>query len=90
MAIVRITRPTREQYMAVNARVSIETRHPVGLLAHAAGEVDGGWQIVDIWEAEEYAAQFERDVLGPAVEDVTGAERRAPVISYELEQLVLP
>jgi len=58
MAIIRITQPpgvTPEMYDAVNARMGMPEKTPEGLIMHSAGDVDGTWQIVDVWESEEHA-----------------------------------
>jgi hypothetical protein len=31
---------------------------PQGLISHAAGPMEGGWRVIDIWESEELARQF--------------------------------
>lgn len=75
MAIVRITQPPmldKKTYDAVNAAVGVDENPPDGLLMHVAGEVDGKFQIVDVWESEEHARRFDDDRLGPAIREVTG------------------
>ena len=76
MAYMRIVRPQAavdiETYDAINGELEVETRHPVGLIMHAAGEMDGAWQIVEVWESEEYARRFDAERLEPAIEAVTG------------------
>ena len=41
-------------------------------MLHAAGEVDGSWQIVEVWYSQEYAQRFDLDRLVPAIAAVTG------------------
>ncbi|GGU42971.1 hypothetical protein [Streptomyces violascens] len=41
----------------------------VGLLSHAAGPVDGGWRITDVWESAESFEAFGK-VLGPIIADL--------------------
>lgn len=95
MAYLRILRPptvTVQIYDAVTAELDIASDHPLGLISHAAGEVQGSWQIVEIWESEEYAQRFDVERLVPAIEAVTGSPPPgdAPTIGYELHQLVTP
>ncbi|MGO9487516.1 MAG: hypothetical protein ACLQBB_00630 [Solirubrobacteraceae bacterium] len=95
MAFIRIVRPqavSAEIYDAVTAELDIASRHPVGLISHAAGEVDGSWQIVEIWESEGYAQRFDRERMVPAIEAVTGSPPPgdAPTVGYTLHQLVTP
>jgi hypothetical protein len=57
---------TRESYEQVVSRLTGGKTHlespadwPVeGLLAHAAGEADGGFRVVDVWESEEAVGRF--------------------------------
>jgi len=95
MAIIRIVRPpmvTAETYDAVNAKMGIEHAPPEGLIMHTAGEVDGQWQIVDVWESEEHAQRFGEDRLGPAIEEVMGGAPPGPppTTVYELHNVVRP
>ncbi len=40
-----------------------------GLLIHIAGEAEGGFRVVDVWESEDAARQF-GDKLGPILQEV--------------------
>ena len=67
MAVIRITQPpgvTREMYDGVNAKMGVEENPPEGLIMHSAGNVNGTWQIVDVWESEEHARRFDTERLG--------------------------
>jgi hypothetical protein len=96
MAILRIVQPpmvTKETYDAVNAHVSVHATPPEGLIMHSAGEVDGTWQIVDVWESEEHAQRFDSERLAPAIEAVVGATPPAGpprTTAYELHNLMIP
>jgi len=95
MAFVRIIRPpnvTSREYEAVNAQVGLEDKQPPGLLLHCAGEVDGAWQIIDVWESEEQARTFDEEQLAPAIEAVMGMRPPGPPPSteYRLHTLVRP
>jgi hypothetical protein len=95
MAIVRITRPpmvTAEIYDAVNAKAGVDENPPEGLLVHTAGDVDGQWQIVDVWESEEAADRFGNERLMPAVESVMGGTPPGPppTTIYEAHKVVMP
>src|ERR1700736_2542216 len=75
MAIIRIIRPpmvTAEVYDGVNAKAGVNENPPEGLLMHTAGEVDGQWQIVDVWESEEHADRFGSERLSAGGESVPG------------------
>ena len=93
MAIIRITRPpmlTAEVYEAVNARAGVNENPPEGLLIHTAGEVDGQWQIVDVWESEQHAQRFTSERLAPAIESVMGMAPPGPppTTVYELHRVI--
>jgi hypothetical protein len=102
MPIIRINTPpmlTSDIYDAVNAKAGVDEKPPEGLLMHCAGEVDGTFQIVDVWESEEHAQRFDSERLGPAIEEVVFAanpEQAPPpgampsTIRYELHNLILP
>jgi hypothetical protein len=99
VAILRINRPpmlTREVYDAVNAKAGVDTQPPDGLLVHAAGEVDGAFQIVDVWESEEHASRFDTERLTPAIMEVIagagpqGSEQAPEPTVYELYKLIVP
>jgi hypothetical protein len=90
---------TSEMYDAVNAKIGVDTDPPAGMLMHCAGEVDGVFQIIDVWESEEHAERFDTERLGPAISEVAGAPNlgQAPVPGtapsptlYELHSLILP
>jgi len=102
MAIARISRPpmlSSDVYDAVNAKAEVDSDPPAGLLMHCAGEVDGVFQIIDIWESAEHAQRFDSERLGPAINEVVFAANpeQAPgpgatpnTSVYELHQLILP
>jgi hypothetical protein len=95
MAIVRIVRPpmvTAEIYDAVNANAGVDDNPPDGLLAHTAGEVDGQWQIVDVWESEERAQRFGDERLAPAIREVLGGDPPGPppTTIYEAHRVIMP
>ena len=77
MAIIRIARPpmvTAEIYDAVNEKLGVEEggNLPDGLIAHAAGDAGGQWEIVEVWESREQAERFDAERLVPAIEAVMG------------------
>jgi hypothetical protein len=90
---IRISRSKtidRETYRKVSSAIDLEHSHPLGLLMHAAGEVDGRWQIVNVWESEEWAARFDRECLEPMVREITGGKLEREIVSYEVAHLITP
>lgn len=68
---------TQERYEAAISKVAggktrLETTAdwPVaGLLVHAAGQGQGGFRVVDVWESEEAAGKF-GEILVPILQEV--------------------
>ncbi|WP_405651652.1 hypothetical protein [Streptomyces sp. RK9] len=50
-----------------------------GLIAHAAGPVDGGWRVVDVWESEEAFESFGK-ILQPILADLGHADGEPQII----------
>jgi len=93
MAIIRIVRPpmvNAEIYDRVNEAAGTDQQLPEGLIMHTAGEVDGQWQIVDVWESEEHAERFDKARLEPAIAQVMGSAPPGPppTTVYELHRVV--
>jgi hypothetical protein len=95
MPIVRVIRPpmvTAESYEEVNRVMGVDSDVPEGLIAHAGGEVDGQWEIVEIWESAEQAERFDSERLTPAIEAVMGAAPPGPpqMSIYDAHRVILP
>jgi hypothetical protein len=95
MAYVRIFQPPNvnaEIYDRVNAEAGVENDPPAGLLFHCAGEVDGAWQILDVWESQADAERFDSERLGSAIEKVIGMRPPGPPPGqrYELHKVIKP
>lgn len=67
---------------------------PDGLILHAAGEENGKWRSVDVWESESAYNRFRDARLMPAVREAMGEEAVAasppPQESFEIKHLVKP
>jgi hypothetical protein len=65
---------------------------PEGLIAHAAGEEDGHWRSVSIWESQEAQERFRDERLLPAVAQALGEEvvqaGPPPTDSFEAKHVV--
>ncbi len=66
---------------------------PDGLILRAAGEVDGRWKAVSIWESKEAFERFSEERVLPAVRQVLSEEMAAgppPTEWFEVKHLVGP
>jgi len=63
---------------AVNEKAGVDENPPEGLLIHTAGEVDGQWQIVDVWSPSQAAERFGPERLAPAIDSVMGGAPPGP------------
>jgi hypothetical protein len=94
VAILRIARRTQGSaalYDALTAELNLDEDPPEGLIMHTAGEVDGAWQVIDVWLTEAHATRFDRERREPALrkllgDDVPPMEMRY----YHLHSLLLP
>ena len=78
MAIGTITRLSEgmgaEQYDAVQAQLDTENNPVEGLIFHSAGELEGRFQIFNVWESREDFDRFETERIRPALVAVMGEE----------------
>jgi hypothetical protein len=65
-----------------------------GLIAHAAGEVDGKWQSISIWESREAWNRFREERLMPVVTEILGEAVATagppPEEWFEVKHLIAP
>jgi hypothetical protein len=88
------TEMTWSDYEQVTQALNVDADPPSGLIVHAAGEVDGKWRSVDVWESEADYNRFREERLMPAVIRAMGEEAVAagppPQESFEVRHLVNP
>jgi hypothetical protein len=79
MAIGVIWYPPIDQqtYDAVRERV-FQKSLDKGLRVHAAGEGEGSWRIIEIWDSRDGLESFMREDLHPAVDEVSGGQAPPP------------
>jgi hypothetical protein len=58
---------TQEQFDSMDRAVGEDP--PDGLIFHASGPVDGGWQVLDFWETREQFDRFIAERVAPAMAD---------------------
>jgi hypothetical protein len=95
MAFMRIVYPRivtdAFMYNEFADEIQLATKHPEGLIMHAAGEFDGKWRVVEVWYSEEYAIQFDAERLQPAFKALTGKRASHLDAEYtELHNLITP
>jgi hypothetical protein len=61
---------TKEQYDATVEAVHPPGGLPAGQTHHFAGPVEGGWQVVAIWDSQESLDRFMGEALMPALEEL--------------------
>lgn len=88
------TEMTWSDYERVVQGLNVDADPPAGLIVHAAGEADGKWRSVDVWESEADYNRFREERLMPAVMQTLGEEAVAggppPQESFEIKHLVNP
>ncbi len=71
----------------INQRIGNQA--PAGGLYHAEGPLDGGgWWGIDVWDSEESAQRFYREVLEPIVQElgVSAPQPRKLSVQWESSQ----
>jgi enterochelin esterase-like enzyme len=71
--------------------VALGDIHPDGLILRAAGEVDGRWKAVSIWESREAYDVFVQQHIIPAIRETFGEDALAsgppPTEWFEIKQM---
>jgi len=85
---------TWADYERISEALDVDEHPPEGLILHAAGEEDGHWRSVDVWESEAAFERFRNERLMPAVVEIMGdaavAAGPPPTESFEAKHLVKP
>ena len=81
-------------YERVSHAVGGDENAPEGLILHAAGEENGRWRSVSVWESEAAYERFRDERLMPAVRQAMGDEvvdaGPPPQESFEAKHIVKP
>jgi hypothetical protein len=81
-------------YERVAQAVGGDENPPEGLIVHAAGEENGKWRSVDVWESQAAYERFRDARLLPAVCQALGDEMAnagpPPQESFEVKHIVKP
>jgi hypothetical protein len=93
MAIGTITRFSEglgaQQYDAVAEKMGLANEPPQGLIFHSAGELEGRFQVFNVWESREHFDRFTRERLRPAQVAVMGEERVAAMPDAEIIEIAI-
>jgi hypothetical protein len=66
--VMMIDNPNGRQ--AIYEKIAAGLTLPIGGRVHVAGpRPGGGWRVIEVWETEEEAQRFLREVFGPALRD---------------------
>jgi hypothetical protein len=65
---VEIPGMTAEQYAGMIGHVGETLRAAPGFITHAAGPMEGGWRVMELWDSHEACEAFARQVIQPAAE----------------------
>jgi len=98
MAIGTLTRFSpglgAEQYDAVTDKMGLDNEPPEGLIFHSAGELEGRFQVFNVWESREHFDRFVRDRLRPAQVAVLGEDRVAAmppeIVEVAIHRYLIP
>ncbi|MEK6250692.1 MAG: hypothetical protein AABM43_01905 [Actinomycetota bacterium] len=93
MAVGTITRFPEgvggDQYDAVREKMGLQNEPPEGLIFHSAGELEGRFQVFNVWETPEHFERFVTDRLRPAQVAVMGEERLAALPDAEIVEVAI-
>jgi hypothetical protein len=56
---------TQEAYEELHAVLDVHTREASGFVLHAAGPIDGGWQVTELWESQQDREAFFEKYVTP-------------------------
>jgi hypothetical protein len=97
MAWVLIQTPlqaTWADYERVTEAMDVDNDPPEGLIMHAAGEQNGRWRSVEIWESQAAFERFRDERLMPVVREVLSEEMvdagPPPQESFETKNIIKP
>jgi hypothetical protein len=72
-----------QQYDAVIEKVGMADKPVEGMIFHSAGELEGSFQVFNVWEARENYERFKADRLRPAMVAIMGEDAVAALPGVE-------
>jgi len=92
--IQKATQTGWADYERVSQAVGADENPPEGLIVHAAGEANGKWLSVDIWESQAAFERFRDERLMPAARQALGDAvidaGPPPQESFEVKHIIKP
>lgn len=84
-----------EQYDGVMEKVGMASEPVEGLIFHSAGELEGRFQVFNVWENRESFDRFTAERLRPAMVEIMGEERLsslpdAEVVHIDVHNYLIP
>ena len=81
-----------KMYDTMNERILAGGYFPAGLVLHAAGGVDGGWRIIELWESMEAFESARAERLDRAAQEAIDALGEVPsgarISTFEVHNLL--
>jgi heme-degrading monooxygenase HmoA len=78
----------KDQYEAAVAKVHPPDGLPEGQTIHAAGQADGEWVVVAIWDSKDSWERFRDETLMPGLQETEGAFEAPPEMTgFEVHNL---
>lgn len=83
-----------DDYERVSQAAGVDENPPEGLILHAAGEENGRWRSVSVWESQAAYERFRDQRIMPAVKQEIGEDAMTtgppPQESFEVKHMVKP
>ncbi len=83
-----------KMYDGVQAEMDLANNPPEGLIFHWAGEVDGKWTVIDVWDTRDAYDRFREERLFPAIQSVSGMDPaggpQPTITEFEVHNYVKP
>ncbi len=84
-----------QQYDAVIEKVGMAEKPVEGMIFHSAGELEGSFQVFNVWETRENYDRFKADRLRPAMvatmgEDAVAALPVGETVYVEVHNYIVP
>ena len=80
---------SREQYDQLREKLAMESNPPRGAKFHVAWFEGDGLHVLDVWQSREEFERFQRDKLGPLVQEI-GISGRPDVRFAEAHSIFAP